>query len=101
MKIIEFITLGLKTYENHKKTCYIKFIQGRCVLFMLSSLLLIAFGIFLSTWGVYRIKHDFKTNKTKNNIVGLFFSGQASGVGQFLSGVVTIVVGVIVMYINR
>lgn len=60
----------------------------------------IIFGIVLTAWGIYRMKSDDglfgKTQKSKN-IFNLFLLGQASGIGQFLSGIVCVIIGVAIL----
>lgn len=68
---------------------------------MLPSIGLWIFGFILTVFGIYRMNRDFKTNKTKNNLINLILTGQASGIGQFLSGIITIIVGFIVMYFQN
>jgi len=57
----------------------------------------IVFGIVLTAWGIYRMKTDDgifgKTQKSKN-IFNLFLMGEASGIGQFLGGIVCIIIGI-------
>ncbi|WP_425304089.1 hypothetical protein [Brochothrix thermosphacta] len=43
----------------------------------------------------------FKKNKTKNNLIQLLLTGEASGIGQFISGIVTIAVGFVVLYFQN
>ncbi|MEG2254405.1 MAG: hypothetical protein RSC33_03675 [Vagococcus sp.] len=68
---------------------------------MLPSMLLIGFGLLLTVWGFVRVKTDFKKDKVSNNVIGLILSGQASGVGQLISGILTIVVGIIVFFMTK
>ncbi|WP_068985172.1 MULTISPECIES: hypothetical protein [Lysinibacillus] len=60
-------------------------------------LIAIVFGIVLTVWGIYRMKTDDglfgKTQKSKN-IFNLFLMGEASGIGQFLGGIVCVILGV-------
>ncbi|MGE7945564.1 hypothetical protein [Lysinibacillus sp. NPDC093688] len=63
----------------------------------------IIFGIVLTAWGIYRMKSDDgifgKTQKSKN-IFNLFLMGEASGIGQFLSGIVCVIVGVAILLLG-
>lgn len=68
---------------------------------MLPSMLLIGFGLLLTVWGFVRVKTDFKKDKVSNNVIGLILSGQASGIGQLISGTLTIVVGIIVFFMTK
>ncbi|WP_097028448.1 hypothetical protein [Clostridium peptidivorans] len=65
---------------------------------MIERLLFILFGVVLVLWGIYRMKTDDaligKTQKQKN-IFNLFFLGQASGIGQLLSGILCIILGIV------
>lgn len=61
------------------------------------SIILFVFGAIFLIWGIYRVKTDFKKHQKKNNWLSLLFSGQASGIGQILSGVACIIVGIIVL----
>lgn len=51
--------------------------------------------------GIFRLKNDFKTNKKRNNIIGLILSGQASGIGQLISGVIVLIVACIVFFMTK
>lgn len=68
---------------------------------MLPGIFLIIFGLLLSAWGIYRVKNDFKNNKKSNNIIGLILSGQGSGIGQLFSGILAVIVGIVVIFMNR
>lgn len=60
--------------------------------------LMIVFGAILTAWGIFSIKNNnmlFGKNKTSKNVFDLVLNGQASGIGQFLSGVLCIVIGII------
>lgn len=61
-------------------------------------IILFIFGVVLIVWGLYRMKTDDglfgKTRKSKN-IFNLLLLGEASGIGQFLGGILCIIVGVI------
>lgn len=58
---------------------------------------IILFGVVLTAWGIYRMKTDDalfgKTQKGKN-IFNLILMGEASGIGQFLGGVLCIILGI-------
>lgn len=70
---------------------------------MALKLLFILFGVILVLWGIYRMKTDDafvgKTQKRKN-IFNFLLSGQASGLGQFLSGVLCIILGIVALFIK-
>ncbi|WP_412676178.1 hypothetical protein [Bacillus paramycoides] len=61
---------------------------------------LFIFGFILMAWGFYRIKTDFNTHQKKNNIISFLLQGGASGIGQFISGIICIIVGIVVL-INK
>lgn len=67
-------------------------------------IILIIFGVILILWGIHRMKTDDalfgKTQKSKN-IFNLILLGQASGIGQFLSGVLCIIVALASFIIER
>jgi len=55
-------------------------------------------GVVLIIWGIYRMKTDdglFGKSQKSKNIFNLLLTGQASGIGQFLSGILLIVIGII------
>jgi hypothetical protein len=61
-------------------------------------ILFILFGVVLTLWGIYRMKNDdalIGKTQTKKNIFNFFLLGQASGIGQLLSGVICIILGVL------
>lgn len=60
------------------------------------SIILILFDSLLTAWEVYRIKTDFKNNKKIKGLVDFILTGQASRIGQFLSGITTVMVGIVV-----
>ena len=66
-------------------------------------LLFILFGVVLVLWGRYRMKKDDafvgKTQKTKN-IFNFLLMGEASGLGQFLGGILCIIIGIISFFIK-
>ncbi|MGE7024390.1 hypothetical protein [Solibacillus cecembensis] len=60
--------------------------------------ILFIFGIVLTVWGLYRMKTDdglFGKKQKNKNIFNLILLGQASGIGQFLSGILCIIIGII------
>ncbi|MGN4124208.1 hypothetical protein ACMGD3_04160 [Lysinibacillus sphaericus] len=60
----------------------------------------IIFGIVLTAWGIYRMKTDdglFGKSQKSKNIFNLFLTGQASGIGQFLSGIACVIIGVAIL----
>lgn len=60
--------------------------------------LFIIFGVLLTLWGVHRMKIDdalFGKDQKSKNIFNLLLMGQASGIGQFLSGIACIVIGIL------
>ncbi|MBJ8019631.1 hypothetical protein JDS93_26895 [Bacillus cereus group sp. N34] len=65
---------------------------------MILKLLFIILGVVLVAWGIYRMKTDDafvgKTQKRKN-LFNLLILGQASGVGQLLSGILCIILGIV------
>ncbi|MGG7079504.1 hypothetical protein [Clostridium sardiniense] len=65
---------------------------------MVLQILFIIFGILLTLWGIHRMKTDEafagKTQKEKN-IFNFSLMGQASEIGQFLSGIVYIIIGIL------
>lgn len=63
----------------------------------------IIFGVLLTLWGIYRMKKDdalFGKNQKSKNIFNLILMGEASGIGQFLGGIVLIIL-VIVSFIIK
>ena len=65
--------------------------------------ILFIFGVVLVVWGIYRMKTDdalFGKNRKSKNIFNLFLMGEASGLGQFLSGVLCIVIGIIAFFVK-
>ncbi|MBS6509292.1 MAG: hypothetical protein KH369_13915 [Paraclostridium bifermentans] len=64
----------------------------------MARVLFIIFGVLLTLWGIYRMKNDdalFGKNQKSKNIFNLILLGEASGIGQFLGGIVTIIIGVL------
>ncbi|WP_242216654.1 hypothetical protein [Bacillus cereus group sp. BfR-BA-01380] len=65
---------------------------------MILKLLFILFGIGLVFWGIYRMKKDpafVGKTQTRKSIFNLLILGQTSGLGQFLSGIVCIIIGIL------
>ena len=65
--------------------------------------ILFIFGIVLTVWGLYRMKTDdglFGKNRKTKNLFSLILMGQASGLGQFLSGILCIVIGIIAFFVK-
>ncbi|TQR16336.1 hypothetical protein [Psychrobacillus vulpis] len=63
-------------------------------------IILFIFGVVLIVWGLYRMKTDdglFGKNQKSKNIFNLLLTGQASGLGQFLSGILCIIIAIIVL----
>ncbi|WP_144530008.1 hypothetical protein [Peribacillus simplex] len=59
---------------------------------------LFIFGAVLIVWGIYRMKTDdglFGKNRKSKNIFNLLLMGEASGLGQFSSGILCIIIGII------
>ncbi|CAK6478095.1 hypothetical protein ACPOM7_24005 [Peribacillus castrilensis] len=59
---------------------------------------LFIFGAVLIVWGIYRMKTDdglFGKNRKSKNIFNLMLMGEASGLGQFLSGILCIIIAII------
>ncbi|MEH7750578.1 hypothetical protein V7457_05095 [Bacillus toyonensis] len=63
----------------------------------------IVFGMVLILWGVYRMKKDDafvgKTQKRKN-LFNLLILGEASGLGQFLGGLLLVILGIAALIIK-
>ncbi|MCW0953087.1 hypothetical protein OIT44_03240 [Weissella ceti] len=66
----------------------------------MATLITFALGLLFMAWGYYRIKTDFAKNQSRNNLLQLIFTGQASGIGQFLSGVVFMIISVITLFVK-
>ncbi|WP_018755509.1 hypothetical protein [Paenibacillus terrigena] len=65
---------------------------------MALKLLFILFGVVLVLWGIYRMKTDdafVGKNQKRKNLFNLLILGQASGIGQFLSGILCIILGIV------
>jgi hypothetical protein len=70
---------------------------------MMLKLLLILFGVVLVLWGRYRMKKDdalIGKTQTRKNIFNFILNGQASGLGQFLSGILCIILGIVAFIIK-
>ncbi|WP_454054871.1 hypothetical protein [Clostridium sp. Marseille-Q7071] len=65
---------------------------------IIHKLLFILFGVVLILWGTYKMKTDgafLGKTQTRKNIFNFFLLGEASGLGQFLGGIMCIVLGVL------
>ncbi|MFD0619163.1 hypothetical protein D3C71_2089420 [compost metagenome] len=65
---------------------------------MALKLLFILFGVVLVLWGIYRMKTDdafVGKNQKRKNLFNLLILGQASGIGQLLSGILCIILGIV------
>lgn len=63
----------------------------------------IVFGIVLILWGVYRMKKDdafVGKTQTRKNLFNLLILGEASGLGQFLSGILLVILGIVALIIK-
>lgn len=63
----------------------------------------IVFGIVLILWGVYRMKKDdafVGKTQTRKNLFNLLILGEASGLGQFLGGILLVILGVVALIIK-
>lgn len=61
-------------------------------------ILFILFGVVLVYWGLYRMRTDgglFGKDQKSKNIFNLLLMGEASGLGQFLGGILCIIIGII------
>ncbi|GIN87562.1 hypothetical protein J6TS2_39480 [Heyndrickxia sporothermodurans] len=70
---------------------------------MALKIFIILFGVILVLWGIYRMKTDdafVGKTQTKKNIFNLFVFGEASGIGQFLGGILCIILGIIAFIIK-
>lgn len=60
--------------------------------------ILFIFGVVLIVWGLYLMRKEeglFGKNRKSKNIFNFILMGQASGLGQFISGILCIIVGII------
>jgi len=65
--------------------------------------ILFIFGIVLVVWGTYRMRRDdglFGKSQKSKNIFNLLLMGEASGLGQFLSGILCIILGIIAFIVR-
>ncbi|MBW9155464.1 hypothetical protein G9F71_002690 [Clostridium sp. FP2] len=63
----------------------------------------IIFGVLLVLWGRYQMKKEnilVGKSQRKNNIFYLLLMGEASGLGQFLGGIIMILIGVVSLFIK-
>ncbi|AIK35475.1 MULTISPECIES: hypothetical protein [Bacillus] len=70
---------------------------------MALKLLLIVFGVVLILWGIYKMKTDDAfagKTQTRKNLFNLLILGQASGLGQLLSGILCIILGIVAFIIK-
>ncbi|MGL4570526.1 MAG: hypothetical protein ACRCVJ_05645 [Clostridium sp.] len=61
-------------------------------------ILFILFGIVLILWGIYRMKSDkafIGKTQSRKNIFNFIIQGQSSGIGQFLSGILCVIIGIV------
>ncbi len=64
----------------------------------MTGIIAIIFGILLTFWGIHRMKTDdglFGKSQKSKNIFNLILMGEASGIGQFLGGILCIVIGIL------
>ncbi|PEC18971.1 hypothetical protein [Bacillus cereus] len=70
---------------------------------MMLKLLFILFGVVLVLWGIYKMKKDdafVGKMQTRKNIFNLLILGEASGLGQFLGGILCIILGIVSLIIK-
>jgi hypothetical protein len=71
---------------------------------MMLKLLFILFGVVLVLWGTYKMKKKDDAfvgkTQTRKNIFNLLLLGEASGLGQFLGGILCIVIGIVSLIIK-
>ncbi|HDR7379618.1 MULTISPECIES: hypothetical protein [Bacillus] len=63
----------------------------------------IVFGMVLILWGVYRMKKDdafVGKTQTRKNLFNLLILGEASGLGQFLGGLLLVILGIVALIIK-
>ncbi|MGE7024402.1 hypothetical protein [Solibacillus cecembensis] len=61
------------------------------------------FGIVLVVWGIYRMRTDdglFGKNQKNKNLFNLLLMGEASGIGQFLGGIILIIAVIIGFFVK-
>ncbi|WP_285398960.1 hypothetical protein [Lysinibacillus sp. fls2-241-R2A-57] len=60
-------------------------------------------GVGLVVWGIYRMRTDdglFGKNQKSKNVFNLLLMGEASGVGQFLGGIILIIAVIIGFFVK-
>ncbi|XMA23509.1 hypothetical protein M9428_01315 (plasmid) [Bacillus bombysepticus] len=63
----------------------------------------IVFGVVLILWGVYRMKKDdafVGKTQTRKNLFNLLILGEASGLGQLLSGILLVILVIVSIIIK-
>jgi len=63
----------------------------------------IFFGVILVLWGKYQMKKEnilVGKSQRKNNIFYLLLKGEASGLGQFIGGIIMIILGIVAFFIK-
>ncbi|KXZ17697.1 hypothetical protein AXI59_00200 [Bacillus nakamurai] len=61
------------------------------------------FGLAFVVWGIYRMRTDdglFGKNRKNKNIFNLLLMGEASGLGQFLGGILFIIIGIVAFIVK-
>lgn len=61
------------------------------------------FGLVFIIWGIYRMRTDgglFGKNRKNKNIFNLLLMGEASGLGQFLGGILFIIIGIVAIIVK-
>ncbi|MGE7023061.1 hypothetical protein [Solibacillus cecembensis] len=61
------------------------------------------FGMILVIWGIYRMRTDdglFGKNQKNKNLFNLLLMGEASGIGQFLGGIILIIAVIIGFFVK-
>lgn len=67
-------------------------------------IVVVIYGLVLTVWGLFNIKNNnmlFGENIKSKNFFDLLINGQASGVGQFLSGLICITLGIMFFVIKK
>ncbi|MGE8207614.1 hypothetical protein ACQKP0_24385 [Heyndrickxia sp. NPDC080065] len=67
------------------------------------SIILFIIGAILIVWGIYCMKTEdglFGKNRKSKNIFNLLLMGEASGLGQFLGGILCVIIGIIAFFIK-
>ncbi|MEG0568871.1 MAG: hypothetical protein RR543_00650 [Erysipelotrichales bacterium] len=62
-----------------------------------------AIGALFLAWGLFRMSREdsfFGKTKAGKNIFALIFKGEASGLGQFLVGVIFIIIAIVGFFIK-